>query len=346
MSCEAVVGARHPWPTLTVIMPCRNEARYIAESISSILAFDYPPDRLDILVADGMSDDGTTAILQELATAHPRLRVLANPGRMPAPGLNLAIAQSRAEIVLRVDAHAAYPPAYARRCVAALQATGAANVGGTVVAAPGAATATARAITIAMSHRFGVGNAGFRTGVRDRQWTDTVPFGCWRRATLLKLGAFATDIPYGEDDEFNARLRKQGGRILLDPEISSTYFTRPTLRALALQMYRYGRHKPLTSKRIGRVTSLRQLVPPLFVAAVFTGLAASIVVPTVLPVVVGIMLAHLGAGSAVAAGQTSKLGAAAILLPPIFLVMHSAYGTGYLAGTLALLAPQQGAVPD
>lgn len=332
-------GAPVPaWPTLAIVMPCRNEARYIDDSVSRVLAFDYPPDRVTVIVADGQSEDGTTAILHRLAASDPRLSILENPARMPAHGLNLAIARSDADIVLRVDAHTAYPPAYARLCVAAMQETGADNVGGPVAAAPGADTAMARAISVAMSHGFGVGNAGFRTGVSGRVWTDTVPFGCWRRTTLDELGAFATDIPYGEDDEFNARLRKAGGRILLDPAISSTYFTRPTLRTLALQMYRYGRYKPATARRIGRVTTLRQLVPPLFVAVVALSLAASLALPAALAVALLALGAHLAAGSLAAARAVPRLGAAAALLPLVFLVMHGAYGAGYLVGALALLA--------
>lgn len=331
-------GVAASWPTVTVVMPCRNEAAHIEACLTAVMDFDYPEDRIGVVVVDGMSDDGTCKILQRLAAETPRLRVLANPARLPAPGLNAAIEASDSEIILRVDAHTLYPRGYAALCIRTLCEAGADNVGGVVAARPGSETQMGRAIAMAMSMRFGVGNATFRTGSTGRRWADTVPFGCWHRKTLVTLGGFATDLPYAEDDELNARLHRDGGRILLDPMISAVYFTRPTLRSLAVQMYRYGRYKPLSARRVGRITTMRQLAPPLFVGGVLGTALAAIVVPAAGLLAVAAVAAHAAVGTAIAAMEAPRQGPGiAFRLPLVFLTMHGAYGLGYIVGCLALL---------
>ncbi len=322
-------------PQLGVVMPCRNEADMIRRSVASVLAFDYPAGRMTLTVVDGMSDDATPDIVAEIALADRRVRLLQNPQRLPASALNLAIAALDCDVLLRVDAHSIYPRDYAMRCVTALQETGAANVGGVIETRPGADTPTARAIAFSLGHRFGVGTAAFRTGAPARQWVDTVPFGCWRLETLRSLGGFATDIPFGEDDELNGRLRAKGGRVLLDPAIRSDYVARATLWAFMVMMFRYGRSKPATARRLGRVTTVRQLVPPVFVAVVTASALLGMAWPPAAVPGVAAVGAHLVTGASVgvvawAAGRLEAL--AAICLPHTFLAGHVAYGAGYVAG--------------
>lgn len=329
----------HRFPLLGVVMPCRNEQDMIRQSIGSVLAFDYPADQMTLTVVDGMSTDATPDVLEELAAGDARIRLLQNPERLPAPAMNRALDSLDCEIVLRVDAHTVYPKDYATRCVAALLETGAQNVGGVIRTVPGAKTPEAEAIAFALSHPFGVGNSSFRTGSKDRKWTDTVPFGCWRLETLRALGGFATDIPYGEDDELNGRLTASGGRILLDPSIMSSYVARPKLSAFALMLYRYGRSKPATTARIGRPTSLRQLVPPAFVLVLIGALMLTPVWHGAALVGLAAFGAHLLVGSLVAinAFRKGKLRLRSSLwLPPSLLAGHMAYGVGYLRGFLAV----------
>lgn len=324
-------------PRLGVVMPCRNEEAMIRRSVASVLAFDYPADRMTLTVVDGMSTDATRAIVDEIAAADPRVRLLGNPEYLPAPAMNRAIDSLDCEIVLRVDAHTVYPPDYASRSVAALVETGAQNAGGVIVTVPGADTPEARAIAFSLSHPFGVGNASFRTGSRERRWTDTVPFGCWRLSTLRDMGGFATDIPYGEDDELNGRLMAAGGRILLDPAIVSEYAARATLGKFMLMLYRYGRSKPATAARLGRVTTLRQLVPPVFVLVTAGSLLLALVWPPVLLVGLAALVAHLAAGAMVAAKAraSGRLDLrSALRLPHTLLAGHVAYGMGYVRGLL------------
>ena len=325
-------------PKVSVIMPCRNEFANILSSIESVMNFDYPEERLFLTVVDGMSDDGTRALLAALASQESRISLKDNPDRLPAAALNKALGLADGDIILRVDAHTIYPSDYARLCVSTLLETGADNVGGVCETIPGAETPIAAAIAYAMGHPFGVGNSRFRTGVQSRCWTDTVPFGCWRLETLQRLGGFATDLPYTEDDELNARIRRDGGQILLDPAIRSRYIARTTLTKIATMMYRYGRHKPIATHRIGWFGSWRQIVPPTFAAALIVSTPLSFVWPFGRLLIAAALSAHAMVGTLVAMKARFDISrSAALLLPVVFLTMHLAYGLGYLIGISALL---------
>ena len=331
-------GGEKGLPSVAAIMPCRNEIKYIDAAVTSVLEFDYPRERLSLTVVDGMSDDGTRTRLDAIAACEPRVSILDNPDLLPSHALNRAIEATDAEVILRLDAHSVYPADYARSCVDVLLETGAWNVGGIVITHPAAKTPVAEAIAFAMAHPFGVGTSSFRIGAEGRKRVETVPFGCWRREVLRELGGFATDIPYAEDDELNARIVARGGDVVLDPTIKVAYIARDTLRALALQMFRYGRYKPVSGRRLGRVTTWRQTVPPAFVAAIGISALTAVLWPPMGIIGVALLAIHLFAGCLVAARATCNLGlAAALRLPVVFFSMHAAYGAGYLRGLASLL---------
>src|SRR2546422_11468375 len=250
---------------VSVIVPCRNEERYIARCLDSIMATDYPSDRLEVLVVDGQSEDGTRAILHEYVARYPSIRVLDNPGRIQPIALNVGIRAATGEILMRMDAHALYPKNYITDLVTALETSGADNVGGVLITAPARETPIGRAIAIALSQPFGVGNAYFRIGVRQPRWVDTVAFFCCRRETFERVGLFDEQLARDEDSEFNARLIKRGGRILLSPNVVSHYYARDSLSQVARMYYQYGYSKPLVARKLGAVMTGRQLVPPPFV---------------------------------------------------------------------------------
>src|SRR5439155_1441239 len=219
----------------------------------------------EVLVLDDQSDDRTRAILDDYVSRQPIIRVLDNPRRIQPVALNIGIRASRGEILLRMDAHVVYPPNYISELVAALERTGADSVGGVLITVPGNQTLIGRAIAIAMSHPFGVGNAYFRIGVRQPRWVDTIAFFCCRRETFERVGLFDEQLARDEDSEFNARLIKRGGRILLSPNVVSHYFARDSLSQVARMYYQYGYSKPLVARKVGAVMTARQLVPPAFV---------------------------------------------------------------------------------
>ena len=250
---------------VSVIMPCREEEKYLARALTSILANDYPRDRMEVLVVDGMSTDGTREIIAAFARKNPCIRLLDNPKRIVPTAMNIGIAQARGEVIVRVDAHSTYPPDYISSLVAWQEKTGADNVGGSWRIRPGGDTSMARAIALGLAHPFGVGNAYYRIGVSAPRWVDTVPFGCYRREVFSRHGLFDEDQVRTEDDEFNLRLRKKGGRTLLVPEITIDYYARDRLPQVWRMYYQYGYFKPLVARKLGLVLGLRQFVPSLLV---------------------------------------------------------------------------------
>lgn len=315
---------------VSVIVPCRNEERYIARCLDSIMATDYPADRLEVLVVDGGSEDRTRAILDEYVARYPIIRVLDNPGRIQPIALNLGIRAAAGEILMRMDAHALYPKNYISDLVAALQASGADNVGGVLVTVPARETPIGKAIAIALSQPFGVGNAYFRIGVRQPRWVDTVAFFCCRRETFERVGVF-DERQRDEDSEFNARLIRHGGRVLLVPNVVARYYARETVRQLARMYHQYGYSKPLVVRKLGRVMTLRQLVPPTFLLALA---ATAVLGPWVHPLGVAFVAT---AATYVLAVLGFSIGAGRKAGPPtvaalalVFPVLHFSYGVGFL----------------
>ena len=326
------------WPQVTVIVPCRNERRYIRECLESILAGDYPADRLEVLVADGMSDDGTREVLAGVSARDPRVRVLDNPRRITPCALNVALAQATGDVVVRMDAHNGYPPHYVRTLVGWLVRTGADNVGGAWRTCPADERAEAHAIAAVLSHPLGVGNARYRLGVSEPCWVDTVPFGCYRRDVFTRIGGFDEELVRNQDDELNHRLRRNGGRILLVPGAESRYYARESLGKLGRMFWQYGLYKPLVARKVGAVCTARQLAPPAFVLALLGGVALA---PLGGAWLVPILALGVAYGTATLGAAFRTLPAvgwrAAALMPVVFAVAHVAYGAGFLRGLGRLL---------
>ncbi len=325
-------------PKVSVIMPCLNERDYIASCLDSVVASGFPVDKLEIIVVDGMSDDGTREILHEYAKRHSFIKLMDNPRQITPTALNLGFRASSSDIILRMDAHTIYAPGYIPKCVAWLLKGQSDAVGGVSVTKPGKMTTVAEAIAAGMSSRFGVGNAHFRIGSSRPRYVDTVPFGCYRRETLEKMGLFDESLLRNQDDEFHARLIQRGGKILLVPEIVSYYHARENLSELAKQYFSYGRFKPRVIKKLGTVTTWRQLVPPLFLVslAVCTLGALFHPVPRALffALAESYLLANLMASFIVAAKKGWRL---LPYLPAVFVLLHFCYGAGFLIGSWDVL---------
>ena len=314
---DARLPLPHPPPAVSVVLPCRKEQQYIGRCLDSILVGEYPIERLEILVVDGMSEDGTRAIVEEYARRHSTIRLISNPKRTVPAAINLGIAQATGELILRMDAHVEYPADYISSLVRWLLGTGADNVGGACVTMPANQSATARAIAAALSHFFGIGNGDFRLGTGEPRWVDTVPFGCFRRDVFDRFGRFDEDLVRNQDDEFNHRLIRAGGRVLLIPSIRSRYYARASLRDLATG---------------------RQLVPPVFVGTMILTAAVAPWLPNAV-VVCALVAAGYAAADIVVSGLLGlKEGVrVAIVLLVVFPVLHLAYGLGYLRGCLDFL---------
>jgi len=327
------------YPFVSVIVPIRNEAEHIEQCLSALDAQDYPRSSFEVVVLDGESDDDTRAIVERFcSTSSLNIRLLNNPARRTAPGLNLGIRHAQGTVIVRVDGHSVVAKDFLRSSLAALARSGADCVGGPIQSV--GFGFWGRAIATAMSSRFGVGNAAFRVSKRE-QWTDTVAFAAYRREVFDKLGGFREDLDGGEDDEFNYRLISQGGRILLAPEIQSTYIVRSSLRALARQYFRYGMAKTVVLSAHPQLARFRHLIPPLFALAVAMG--TCLVLAGIAGPVIGIAAAYSSANVVATLSLVKRAGwTNALALPVVFTVLHMAYGFGFWIGVFRFRRGQGG----
>jgi succinoglycan biosynthesis protein ExoA len=243
---------------VSVIVPCRNEIRHIRSFLDSVFSQELGQIRMEVLIADGQSDDGTRLVLHEFEQTFASLRVIENPEKIVSTGLNRAIREAEGEIIIRMDAHTQYAPNYVRTCVEVLNETRAGNVGGPALTR--ADGYIARAIAFAFHTPFASGGAKFRNP-RYEGPTDTVPYGCWRKSTLEQIGMYDEIQIRGQDYELNRRLISSGGLIWQSPKIISWYRPRATLSELAWQYLQYGFWKVAAIRRHRRLACWRNLVP-------------------------------------------------------------------------------------
>ncbi|MEW6569358.1 MAG: glycosyltransferase family 2 protein [Chloroflexota bacterium] len=324
-------------PTVSIIIPCYNERRTIGQVLEAIRRQTHPLRDLEVLVADGMSNDGTRQVIADYARAHPDLsvRIVDNPARSIPAALNRAIEHSHGQVIIRIDAHALPYPDYVERCLETLNRTDAANVGGVWEIHAGGQGWRARAIAAAAGHPLGAGDARYRTRGQAGP-ADTVPFGAFRRQWLERVGGFDETLLTNEDYELNARLRRAGGIIWLDPRIRSIYYARSGLGALARQYFRYGFWKSRMLVRNVDTLRWRQALPPLFVAA---GLGLALLGAAWHPAwaLLGVQLGAYASVSflvgAVEAYRRREVGLA-VGFPLAIWTMHSSWGSGFLWGLL------------
>ena len=315
---------------ISIVIPCRNEARSIVPVLDSILAQDFGSGEWEVIVADGTSDDGTRTILERYQHMEPRIRVIDNPSKAVPAGLNMAIRAARGDTILRMDAHTSYAPDYVRRCVETLDAAAAENVGGPARTCPNGYWG--RAIAAAYHSAVACGGAKFHDPGYEG-WVDTVPYGCWRKSTLLRIGLFDERLIRNQDDELNLRLRRAGGRIWQSPDIVSWYRPRSSLKNLVLQYFQYGFWKVAVIRKHRIPASWRHVVPPTFVTANLAIPAAGLVVPG-LTVLWAAMIALYLLVCIVASADCARKKGWMLLpaLPLVFFAYHTAYGAGFLAG--------------
>jgi succinoglycan biosynthesis protein ExoA len=311
-------------PRVTVIMPIRNEAAFIHRSLGAVLEQDYPSHLMEILIADGMSDDDTIAIVNALND--PRVRVLSNPRRIQSAGLNVALHHATSDVIIRIDGHTIIAPDYVRCCVETLQETNAWNVGGAMD--PVGVTPTGKAIAAAGKSVFAVPSA-FHTS-QTPQFTDTVYLGAWQRFVFERIGGFNEHVGVNEDYELNVRIRKAGGTIYFSPRIRSQYVGRQTLHALAHQYFRYGRSKVRTLRAHPSSLRTRQIVAPGFVAfLLISGMFATISRP--IRALWAIVIGMYGMLNVLFSFRIARRTSGVDLwrLPIVFFVIHLFWGAGF-----------------
>ena len=323
---------------VSIVLPCRNEQGYIQACLESALKQDPPEGGFEILVADGMSTDGTREYLQQMAKQHAQIRFLDNPGRIVSTGLNAAIRAAHGEVIVRMDAHTVYAPDYVRQCLAVMKETGANNVGGPMQTT--ATTFMERAIRAMFHSALAVGGARSHRAYYEG-YVDTVIYGCWNKAVFERIGYFDEDLVRNQDDEFNLRLTRSGGKIYQSPRIRSWYHVRGSLAAVFRQYMQYGYWKALVIRKHRMPASFRHLVPGSFVASLCLLMVLGLFWSPALWGGIGLGLSYCAAAlilSLFVAARTQW-----VLLPVLPVVVgcfHLAYGYGFLRGVFDLVLLQ------
>jgi succinoglycan biosynthesis protein ExoA len=314
-------------PLVTVAIPCLNEQRHIEACIEDVFAQDYPASSIEILIADGGSTDRTREILAALAARRPgSLRVIDNPKRIQAAGMNAMIAEARGDVVVRMDVHARYAPDYVRSCVEVLEETGADNVGGAQRAKP--ETWFQRAVCAALDSPLAVGGARYRSAEAEG-FVDTVFLGAFRRQVLNLVGGYDDGAVTNEDAELNQRILAAGRRVYLSKKIVVEYFPRGSFRALARQYYRYGQGRARTLLKHRGLPTVRPMIP--FLMVVVGGL---LLVNKSCRKAAPFAFGLYAAGAAIEALRVSRRHGLA-LAPAVFAifpVLHVSHGVGFGVG--------------
>ena len=320
-------------PSVSIVMPVRNESAYIQRCIKAIIDQDYPSGKLEVIIADGMSTDDTREIIHRVLSKNGQFQIhlIDNKGYIVPTGLNAALTIAKGDIVIRVDGHCEIESDYVSKCVKYITEMKADGVGGPIETI--GETPLSESIAVAMSSKFGVGGSAFRT-VKDKSMlVDTVAFPAYTRAIIEKAGPYDEELVRNQDDEYNYRIRKMGGKILLASDIRSKYYSRGSLGKLWKQYFQYGYWKVRVLQKHPRQMSLRQFVPPAFVFALIVSSLLALVS------ISGQWLFALVAGSYIAANITASTLTAKnngwqhlLRLPIIFAILHLAYGSGFLVG--------------
>jgi len=250
---------------VSVVIPCRNEEKFISKCLDSIIRQDYLEENLEVLVVDGMSEDKTRDIVKSYIKTYPFIKLLNNFRKIKAVALNIGIKSLRGDYILIIDAHSACQKDYISKCIYYSKSYKADNVGGVIKTVPGENTLIAKAIAFCLSSFFGVGDSYFRTGSGGPRWVDTVFGGCYKREVFERMGLFNENLIRSQDMEFNLRLKRAGGKILLMPDIVSHYYSKSNLKDFFLHNIKDGIWAILPLKFTKIPLKLRHYIPLIFI---------------------------------------------------------------------------------
>jgi cellulose synthase/poly-beta-1,6-N-acetylglucosamine synthase-like glycosyltransferase len=325
-------------PLVTVIIPVRNEARFIAQCLRSVFSADPVSGGMEVFVVDGMSDDGTREILAEWCRKHANLRVFDNPRRIVPTAMNIGIRAARGKWIIRLDAHSEYPANYFTLCLETSEKTDADNVGGDFLTLSRDQGFQGNLVQALTTHRFGVGNAGFRIAAPEG-WSDTVVYGCYKREVFERIGLYDERLVRNQDYELNRRLLKAGGSIWRNPAIQVRYYNQGSLKGLLQQSWVTGQWNPWMWYIAPYSFAWRHAVPLAFVGSLLAAFLLSLVSPQVgIAAFALILVPYFILAFFSSLQQSSHHGGWMLpLLPFLFLIYHLSYGLGGLWGICRLL---------
>lgn len=324
---------------VSIIIPLRNEEKFIIKCLDSILAQDYPKENLEVLVVDGISQDKTKEIVEKYAKEYGFIRILDNPKKYTPSGLNIGIKAAKGEIIIRLDAHADYEKDYISKCVKYLEEKGVDNVGGILKTLPAENTLMARSIALSLSSIFGAGNSAFRTGVSEPTFVDTVFGGCYKKSIFEKIGYYNEDLIRSQDMELNMRLKKAGGKILLMPDIVAYYYPKTKIQDFFRHNIQDGFWSVYAMKFAKMPFGLRHYVPLFFVCALALSFLLGFFISPFknLFYFIIVLYAAFSLFFSFHIAQKERKYNLMFVLPIVFVVRHFGYGIGSLWGIIRLL---------
>ncbi|MCO6499781.1 MAG: glycosyltransferase family 2 protein [Vicingus serpentipes] len=315
--------------TVSIIIPCRNEEKYIKKCIDSILNSNYPKELIAIYVCDGLSDDQTRNIIKTLVHQNKNIHLIDNHEQTTPYALNLGLKASQDDVKIILGAHAEIDPNFISENITLLFSEEKIGCTGGVIE-NFYENKTAEIIGIAMASPFGVGNAHFRTGNKNG-YVDTVAFGAYKKEVFEQIGYFDEELVRNQDDEFNYRLIKNGFKIYLSNKIKSKYYVRSSFSKLFKQYYQYGYWKMFVNKKHQTITTIRQIVPLFFVLFIFIGMITSFIHIFFFILFVSVIVLYL-LMSLIFSFKLVKKKKTLFLTSFTFFILHFSYGLGYLKG--------------
>jgi glycosyltransferase involved in cell wall biosynthesis len=318
---------------LSVIIPCRNEEKYIGGCLDSVINNDYPKDRIEIFVVDGKSTDATREIVEGYSKKFEFINLLVNEKQTVPYGMNLGIEKSGGDYIIRLDAHSEFPNNYFSKLIELSKKLDADNVGALWLTDVKNKNKKSCSIKKVLSNKFGVGNSFFRIGIDEVKEVDTVPFGCYKKEVFEKIGLYDVRLERDQDIELNKRLKRNGGRIFLIPDLHSTYYARETFLGIAANNFQTGLWNVLTvyiTKQPGSL-SLRHFVPLLFLLSLFIPLAAIFWKPVLGIIALVSFISYLVSLLTVSLRIKDKTSSFYFIFWAL-LVLHFSYGSGSLVG--------------
>ncbi|MHB1391566.1 MAG: glycosyltransferase family 2 protein [Clostridia bacterium] len=262
---------------VTVVVPIRNEDKYIEKCIQSVMEQDYPIEKIEVIFVDGMSYDKTKEIVIHYIEKYPMtIRLMENPHKTVPYAMNIGIRNSTGKYIVRLDAHSEYANYYISKCISTLEETGADNAGGLAITK--GCGFIGEVFAQVLSSKFGVGNSDFRTNAASG-YVDTVPFGAFKRETFEKYGMYDERLTRNQDYELNCRIRKNGGNIYLNSDIRLIYYCRNTIEGIMMQSYENGRWNVITSRLCPGSMSIRHFIPLVFLLSLIFMSVLLILIP-------------------------------------------------------------------
>ena len=321
---------------ISFIVPIRNEVQFISKTIQSLVdqKTEIP---FEILIADGLSIDGTREIIKDFQKNFPNIYLIDNPKKIVSIGFNKALSIAIGEVIIRVDGHATIEPDYINQCLIAFEKTDADCVGGTIKNY--SKGIVGNSINIAQSSYFGTGGAVFRTKINKGKYVDTLAFGAYKRSIFNKIGGYDEELIRNQDDEFNMRLTQNKGTIWIDPDIKSSYYSRASLLKFFIQYLQYGFFKVRVMQKRKGFASYRHIIPFLFILILLFSSLLYFLFMIAIPIqmVLGSYMLCLFLGTLNAFMKSPQNILSIIILPLSLLSMHFAYGIGFFFGIIYFL---------